>query len=100
MAMRWRVYSDEFTAIQVPVPQLSEQQSIVAYLDEKCGKFNKIITKLNNEISLLTEYRTCLISDVVTGKLDIRGVVVPEYIPEYDSANDDAGENDEPEEFM
>jgi type I restriction enzyme S subunit len=34
---------------------------------------------IEREISLLHEYRTRLISDVVTGKLDVRGVAVPEY---------------------
>jgi type I restriction enzyme S subunit len=35
--------------------------------------------RISNQISILHEYRTRLISDVVTGKLDVRGVVVPEY---------------------
>jgi type I restriction enzyme S subunit len=34
---------------------------------------------LQEEIALFTEYRTRLISDVVTGKMDVRGVIVPEY---------------------
>ena len=42
-------------------------------------KTDKIIDKLNEEITLFAEYRPRLISDVVTGKLDVRGVTVPEY---------------------
>jgi len=37
------------------------------------------LKSLNDEIALLTEYRTRLISDIVTGKVDVRGVVVPDY---------------------
>jgi len=65
--------------ITVPVPSLCEQQAIVAHLDEQCGRIDKLIGKLNEEITLFAEYRTRLISDVVTGKIDMRGVAVPEY---------------------
>ena len=60
-------------------PSLPEQSQIAGYLDEKCASIGKIISKLNDEIALFSEYRTCLISDVVTGKLDVRGVTVPGY---------------------
>lgn len=62
-----------------PMPTYSEQCSIADYLDEQCGRIDKIANKINDEIALFTEYRIRLISDVVTGKLDVRGVTVPEY---------------------
>ncbi|MBK7780278.1 MAG: hypothetical protein IPJ58_05710 [Ardenticatenia bacterium] len=34
--------------------------------------FNTAITRLTREITLLREYRTRLVADVVTGKLDVR----------------------------
>jgi type I restriction enzyme S subunit len=37
------------------------------------------VNKITVEINLLQEYRTRLISDVVTGKMDVRNIVVPEY---------------------
>jgi type I restriction enzyme S subunit len=64
---------------QVPFPPLDEQLAIVTYLNEQCGTIDSTIAAINRQIALLTEYRTRLISDVVTGKLDVRGVVVPEY---------------------
>ena len=75
-------------------PTLEKQKTIAIYLDEQCGRIDKIVRKLNNEIALFTEYRTRLISDVVTGKLDVRGVVVPEYEAEDESIvnNDDMDE--------
>ncbi|GHU55795.1 hypothetical protein AGMMS49975_18090 [Clostridia bacterium] len=64
---------------QLFVPPLSEQHVIVAELDKKCGKIDRLIVAIQREIELFTEYKTRLISDVVTGKLDVRGVAVPEY---------------------
>ena len=77
-------------------PTLEEQQTIAAYLDQQCTRIDTIIAKFNDEIALLHEYRTRLISDVVTGKLDVRGVAVPEY-----EAVEEAGDaaEDEPEEM-
>ena len=66
-------------SLPVLLPDLDTQCIISTHLDEKCGRIDKIVGKLNDKITLLAEYRTRLISDVVTGKLDVRGVVVPEY---------------------
>jgi len=63
----------------VPLPPNFKQKAIVVYLDEQCKRIDTIINKHNREISLLAEYRTRLISDAVTGALDVRGAVVPEY---------------------
>ena len=47
------------------------------------------------QIEYLREYRTRLISDVVTGQIDVRDVVIPEYTPEEDVEidTDDIGED-------
>ena len=60
-------------------PPYDEQQKIADFLDTQCANIDKIAAKLNEEITLFAEYRTRLISDVVTGKTDMRGVVVPGY---------------------
>jgi type I restriction enzyme S subunit len=60
-------------------PALSEQKSIVAELDKRCADIDRLIVKLQEEIALFAEYHTRLIFDVVTGKMDVRGVGVPEY---------------------
>lgn len=65
--------------LPVLLPELDEQRDIAMHLDKQCGSIDKFINKLNDEIYLFSEYRTSLISDVVTGKLDVRGVVVPKY---------------------
>lgn len=73
------VNNTQLGKVEITFPSCDKQQSIVVYLDQQCGFIDKIVDKFNAEITLFTEYRTRLISDVVTGKLDILGVVVPEY---------------------
>ena len=80
----------KFYSIHVPLPPLNKQQEIAAYLDTQCGRIDKIVDNLNDEIPLSAEYRTRLISDVVTGKVDVRGV----FVPEYEAVEDVAGEED------
>jgi type I restriction enzyme S subunit len=59
-------------AMGMPFPSLEEQQKIVAQVEASTGFFNTAITRLEREIELLREYRTRLVADVVTGKLDVR----------------------------
>ena len=69
-----RLNSDFIKKISIPFPLLSEQNAIVEYLNNKIANFDSAIDSFNLEISLLREYRTRLIADVVTGKLDVRDV--------------------------
>ena len=55
-----------------PLPSPSEQTTIVEHLDQVTTAIDAAITHSNHEIDLLNEYRTRLIADVVTGKLDVR----------------------------
>jgi type I restriction enzyme S subunit len=57
-----------------PLPPQDEQQKIILHLDARLAVFNTAISRLESEITLLREYRTRLIADVVTGKLDVREV--------------------------
>lgn len=56
----------------VPLPAFDEQLHIVQYVDENTRSLNSTVSHTEREISLLREYRTRLIADVVTGKLDVR----------------------------
>ena len=53
-------------------PSLAEQQRVIDFLDRKTGEMDCIIAKGENVIELLQELRTSLISEVVTGKIDVR----------------------------
>lgn len=97
MAMRWRTYSPQFKNIEVPVPPEIEQIQIADYLDELCAKFDDSIQLINQEIERLREFKTRLISDVVTGKIDVRGIEIPEY--EYTAEVADSDSEAEAEEL-
>ena len=57
-----------------PLPNITEQQQILDYLDDKTTKIDNLINKATKAIDLLKERRTALISAVVTGKIDVREV--------------------------
>jgi len=59
-------------SIRVPLPSIEEQTKIVEYLDEQTQKIDSTIEKETQRIKLLKEYRQSLISEVVTGKVDVR----------------------------
>lgn len=68
----------------VSLPPLPEQTAIVRFLDEQTEKIDRAITSSHRSIDLLHELRTRLISDVVTGKLDVRETAA--RLPEEDEA--------------
>ena len=99
---RWRMPADNFKNFMIPVPPLQEQHEIVNFIRINNAKLDEVIDGLTKQIALLKEYRTRLISDVVTGQMDVRGIVVPEYVPETDEEDkevdeplSDAGEESE-----
>lgn len=53
----------------IMLPPLSEQQAIVAYIDEKLQKIDQYMCDLQREIDYLKEFKQRLISDAVTGQL-------------------------------
>ncbi len=58
--------------LRIPVPPLSEQDAITERITLKVSRYEAAERAAQQEIALLREYRTRLISDVVTGKLDVR----------------------------
>jgi restriction endonuclease S subunit len=57
---------------RILLPPIEEQQRIVERIDADSAPANTAIFRLEREIELLREYRTRLVADVVTGKLDVR----------------------------
>jgi type I restriction enzyme, S subunit len=58
--------------LTIPLPPVFEQRAIADFIDQECGAANVATRRIREEIDLLREYRTRLIADVVTGKLDVR----------------------------
>ena len=70
---RLRLYPESFLAIPLICPPSIEQDTIVEHLERATAATNAAITRARRQIELVEEYRTRLIADVVTGKLDVRG---------------------------
>ena len=64
--------ADKYQMLEVTIPPLNEQKNILNYVHEKLKKIQRIYNKTVKQIDLLKEYRTALISEVVTGKIDVR----------------------------
>lgn len=65
---RLRLYTPNFLALKTFVPPINEQHEIVAYLDDKCGKIDAIVEKIDTKIELLKQLKRSLINEVVTGQ--------------------------------
>lgn len=79
------ITSQDLLNISICLPNnIEEQHAISCHLDTKISEIDKIIAKTRQEIELLKEYKTALISEVVTGKVDVRD---KNYSYEYNSSN-------------
>jgi type I restriction enzyme S subunit len=99
---------DDLRSFRVALPPLEEQHRIVKWSSEATADVESALSVATREISLLGEYRTRLIADVVTGKLDVREAAarLPNEVDEPDppdQPDDDAVDDDamlEPEEDL
>jgi type I restriction enzyme S subunit len=87
-----------FKTLMVPVPPHEEQQAIVADLSSRAGPIDFAAARGRREIELVLEYRTRLVADVVTGKLDVReaSALLPDVAGEAElfDASDDLADGD------
>jgi type I restriction enzyme S subunit len=89
---RWRLPADAFKNFEIPLPPYEEQIKIVQAIGDEEQKTKAAIECLKKQIDLLNDLKTRLISDTVTGKIDVRSIEIPEY--EYVDENiDNADEN-------
>lgn len=66
------IYANELKYLTIVLPNLVEQAAIGLFLDRAIATIDRAIARTSTEIELIGEYRTRLIADVVTGKLDVR----------------------------
>jgi type I restriction enzyme S subunit len=66
---------DEYVKVRMTYPPLPEQEKIVSFLDEKSSLIDQEIGREENSIKYLKEFRQSITHEVVTGKMDVRGVV-------------------------
>ena len=81
------INAEELGTAVLLFPPLDEQAAIVRYLDKATADIDIATDRARRQIDLLKEYRTRLIADVVTGKLDVREAVTG--LPEVDLLADE-----------
>ena len=91
----WSLRPEHFKMIYGCLPPLPEQTAIVEYLDKATADIDAKITHVRRQADLMREYRTRLIADVVTGKLDVR-----EAAAELPDESDEPEACDNPENMM
>jgi type I restriction enzyme S subunit len=65
--LRWPTVGN----LLLPMPKLDEQKAIVKAVSENSRRTTTSVAHLEREVALMMEYRTALITDAVTGRLDV-----------------------------
>jgi type I restriction enzyme, S subunit len=77
-----KISHETIKKLVVPLPPLTEQSLIVSCLDASLFTVNETEQKIKAAIDRLKEYRTALITNAVTGAIDVRNVPIPNDLKE------------------
>lgn len=93
------IKASKLPQLKLLCPPLAEQIAILDWVHCECLPLDRVAERSITEVDLLREYRTRLIADVVTGKLDVREAVVrlPEEVEEPEALEDGGLEEEEAE---
>lgn len=92
---QWDLSLQKMKEIPFIIPTKEEQKEIVEYIPKIFESIEKAIEDIEQEIKLVEEYKTALISNVVTGKLDVRNIEVDidnDEIKDYQPYKDEGDE--------
>jgi type I restriction enzyme S subunit len=97
-----RLPTERWRETSIAIPSLPEQKGILQALEDVTNDLDAAIELARNEMTLVREYRTRLITDVVTGKLDVREAAAklpaesdePPALDEAEALNGDEADND------
>lgn len=64
--------ADKYCALPIPTPSSEEQKRIISFLSQKVDQIDASITELEHQLSDLKSYKSSLITEAVTGKIDLR----------------------------
>ena len=70
------IYLGSLANFHSTVPPLEEQHRIIQFLDVEIGRIDALVTEVKMGIGKISEYRTALITNAVTGKIDVRDVML------------------------
>ncbi len=82
--------------LPVLVPPMKEQKSIAKYLEQQVSVIDKTIKSILTEITNISEYKNSLIASVVTGKIDVRNIEIPDFDVADLSTEDDTDRQETP----
>jgi type I restriction enzyme S subunit len=84
------IKASKLPQLQILCPPIPEQRQILASLDDQLGPLDQVVNRAIREVTLLREYRTRLIADIVTGKLNVREAAarLPDEPEETEAADD------------
>lgn len=90
-----RVPADFIRNFVIGLPSIAIQYKIIDYICLKTSQINRLICTKHKQLEFLKELCSTIISEVVTGKIDVRNIPVPAYEHVDDLTADDGEDNDE-----
>ena len=91
-----RISADFIRDFSIGLPSLEEQQAIIDYILVEKERINRLIAIQHKQLTALTELKSRVISDAVTGKIDVRSIIVPQY-EHVDNTDEDNTEDNKEE---
>lgn len=81
----------DYGNMYIPLPPLNEQEKIVEVLEERLLALSKLIASKEEIIKELVDLKNRIISDVVTGAIDVRSEIIPDYeiVEDTEDSSDD-----------
>ena len=69
------LYQNTFENFHFPIPPISEQTKIIQYLENRITEIDLLMKKQQRMVALLNEHKSSLVSEAVTGKIDVRSLI-------------------------
>lgn len=82
-----KLTGERLLSVAIAVPDPAEQRCIVAAMHDRTGSLTAAISRAISEVTLIREYRTRLIADVVTGKFDVREAAIGLPVGDYEETD-------------
>ena len=76
---RRRLYPESFLRLKSILPPIIEQDEIADHIEQTIAKHDIVINRLQQQVARLQDMKIRLISDVVTGQIDVQGIEIPDY---------------------
>jgi type I restriction enzyme S subunit len=78
------IYIVDVSELPVYLPSFTMQTEIVEYIENREEPIKNMLCKIEREVCLISEYKTSLIQEVVTGKIDLKDICIPEITTDLD----------------